>query len=78
MYSKSLVSLALLAVLYSSAQARIRIIERDGRALWGRRFGNENPAVISEISRACDGAICGVLSGKANALNRTWQTISLV
>ncbi|KAG9104832.1 hypothetical protein FRC06_008062 [Ceratobasidium sp. 370] len=65
MFSKSLVSLALLAVLSSSAQARMRIIERDGRALWGRRFGQENPAVVADISRACDGAVCGVLGGKA-------------
>lgn len=64
MFSKSLVSFVLLAVLSSGAQARIRIIERDGRALWGRRFGQENPAVAGQIGSACNGAICGVLGGR--------------
>ncbi|KAG8747337.1 hypothetical protein FRC10_001516 [Ceratobasidium sp. 414] len=65
MFNKSLVSFALLAVLSSSAQARIQIIERDGRALWSRRFGQESPAVIGQIGSACAGEICGVLGGKA-------------
>ncbi|CAE7098835.1 unnamed protein product [Rhizoctonia solani] len=65
MFSKSLVSFVLLAVLANSVDARIRVIERDGRALYGRRFGQEQNPAISELSSACNGAICGVLAGKA-------------
>lgn len=65
MFSKSFVSFVLLAVLSSGAQARLRIVERDGRALYGRRFGQENPQVISDLSGACDGAVCGNLAGQA-------------
>ncbi|CAE6442601.1 unnamed protein product, partial [Rhizoctonia solani] len=62
---KSLVSFALLSVLASSVDARMRVIERDGRALYGRRFGQEQNPTISELSSACNGAVCGVLAGKA-------------
>ncbi|CAE6437228.1 unnamed protein product [Rhizoctonia solani] len=65
MFSKSLVSFALLSVLASSVDARMRVIERDGRALYGRRFGQEQNPAISELSSACNGAVCGVLAGKA-------------
>ncbi|CAE6354100.1 unnamed protein product [Rhizoctonia solani] len=65
MFSKSLVPFMLLAVLANSVDARIRIIERDGRALYGRRFGQEQNPAIAELSSACNGAICGVLAGKA-------------
>lgn len=65
MFSKSFVSFVLLAVLSGEAQARTRIVERDGRALWGRRFGQESPAVIGQIGSACRGEVCGVLGGKA-------------
>jgi len=65
MFSKSFVSFVILAVLSGGAQARMRIVERDGRALYGRRFGQENPAVIGQLSGACEGQVCGVLSGKA-------------
>ncbi|KAH7341280.1 hypothetical protein B0J17DRAFT_610233 [Rhizoctonia solani] len=65
MFSKSLVSFALLSVLASSVDARMRVVERDGRALYGRRFGQEQNPAISELSSACNGAVCGVLAGKA-------------
>ncbi|CAE6475113.1 unnamed protein product [Rhizoctonia solani] len=65
MFSKSLVSFALVAALASSVDARTRIIERDGRALVGRRFGQEQNPAIAELSSACNGATCGVLAGKA-------------
>ncbi|KAG8725749.1 hypothetical protein FRC12_024068, partial [Ceratobasidium sp. 428] len=64
MLNKSLVSLVLLALLSGGVEARIRVIERDGRALWGRRFGNENNAVAGQIGSACEGAVCGVLGGR--------------
>ncbi|CAE6396823.1 unnamed protein product [Rhizoctonia solani] len=65
MFSKSLVSFVLLAVLSSGVDARMRTIERDGRALYGRRFGQEQNPAISELSSACQGNVCGVLAGKA-------------
>lgn len=65
MFSKSFVSFVILAVLSSGAQARMRIVERNGRALYGRRFGQENPAVIGQLSSACEGQVCGVLAGQA-------------
>ncbi|CCO28519.1 hypothetical protein BN14_02514 [Rhizoctonia solani AG-1 IB] len=65
MFSKSLVSFVLLAVLTSGVDARMRVVERDGRALYGRRFGQEQNPTISELSSACAGNICGVLAGKA-------------
>lgn len=65
MFSKSLISFVLLAVLSGGAQARVRIVERDGRALYGRRFGQEHPQVISDLSSACEGGVCGTLAGQA-------------
>ncbi|EUC57592.1 hypothetical protein RSOL_225930 [Rhizoctonia solani AG-3 Rhs1AP] len=65
MFSKSLVPFVLLAVFTSSVNARMRVIERDGRALYGRRFGQEQNPAIAELSSACNGATCGVLAGKA-------------
>lgn len=49
MFSKSFVTFVFLAVLSGGAQARLRVVERDGRALYGRRFGQENPAVVSSF-----------------------------
>ncbi|KAJ1308044.1 hypothetical protein OPQ81_002111 [Rhizoctonia solani] len=65
MISKSLVSFVLLSVLANSVDARMRTIERDGRALYGRRFGQEQNPAIAELSSACAGGTCGVLAGKA-------------
>ncbi|KAG8691408.1 hypothetical protein FRC11_004274 [Ceratobasidium sp. 423] len=65
MFSKSLASFVLVAALACSVDARMRIIERDGRALVGRRFGQEQNPAIAELSSACNGAVCGVLAGKA-------------
>jgi hypothetical protein len=53
MFSKSLVSFVLLAVLTSGVDARMRVVERDGRALYGRRFGQEqNPTVSAYTYRS--------------------------
>ncbi|KAL0061947.1 hypothetical protein AAF712_011231 [Marasmius tenuissimus] len=69
MFAKSKLALAVIAVLAvsDSALGRIRWLERDGRAvqLHPRRFGQENPAVIQELSQACPGQVCGTLSGAA-------------
>ncbi|KAB5591722.1 hypothetical protein CTheo_4836 [Ceratobasidium theobromae] len=65
MFGKKFATFVLFAILSSGTHARMRVIERDGRALYGRRFGQENPSVIRELGSACAGQICGVLSGKA-------------
>ncbi|QRV75196.1 hypothetical protein RhiJN_03211 [Ceratobasidium sp. AG-Ba] len=64
MFSKSLVSFVLLAILSSGAQARIRIVERDGRALYGRRFGQESIPEAGQLGSACQGDVCGILGGR--------------
>ncbi|OBZ72196.1 hypothetical protein A0H81_07966 [Grifola frondosa] len=69
MFSKSQSALLTLSVLAVSDQAfgRIRWLERDDKAVFlhPRRFGQEHPAVIDQLSAACPGQVCGVLSGQA-------------
>jgi len=53
------------ALLLGGVEARFLIPERDGRAIFARRFGQEHPQVIEDLGKACPGQICGVLSGAA-------------
>ncbi|THH33193.1 hypothetical protein EUX98_g980 [Antrodiella citrinella] len=64
---KTRLALGLLALLTLSEEvlARTRWMERDGRALYLRRFGEEHPAVIDKLSSACGGGICTTLAGQA-------------
>ena len=67
MFTKSalLISIIQAASLLSSVEARIWILERDGRAIYARRFGQEQPAVLKEIAAACGGGTCDTLAGEA-------------
>ena len=60
-----LISIAQAALLLSSAEARIWLLERDGRAVYARRFGQEQPTVLKEIAAACGGGVCDTLAGEA-------------
>ena len=53
------------ALLLCSAEARIRILERDGRAIFARWLGQEQPPVLVEIRAACGGGVCDTLARKA-------------
>lgn len=53
------------ALLLRDTEARIWILERDGRAIFARRFGQEQPQVLAEIRAACGGGVCDTLAGKA-------------
>ena len=67
MLSKSFVSFVTLSLLFVSEPVlgRFAIFERDNRALFSRSFGNENPAILSELSAACGGGVCATLAGQA-------------
>jgi len=67
MFSKTASLFVLAASAILPALGRERWAERDGHAvlLHPRRFGQENPAVISKLSAACSGQVCGVLAGSA-------------
>ena len=69
MFSKrSACLVALLVVSFcEQATARYRWLERNDRfiALYPRRFNQEHPEVITKLSQACPGQICGPLSGQA-------------
>ena len=67
MFTKSalLISIIQAASLLSSAEARIWLLERDGRAIYARRFGQEQPPVLKEIAAACGGGTCDTLAGEA-------------
>jgi len=53
--------------LTASALGREVILERDGKAVFlaKRRFGQENPAVIQQVSQACGGGACATIAGSA-------------
>ena len=53
------------ALLLGSVEARIWLLERDGRAIYARRFGQEQPEVLTEIRAACGGGVCDTLAGEA-------------
>ena len=63
------VTLVVLSVFFAPdvALGRIRWPERDGRSILlnPRRFGEQNPQVITEIGAACPGQVCGPLSGQS-------------
>jgi hypothetical protein len=55
--------LALVAA--STVYGRFLIVERDGRAIFPRRFGQEQcNGLPGQIGQACQGDVCGVLGGK--------------
>jgi len=56
--------LALVAA--STVYGRFLIVERDGRAIFPRRFGQEQCGGLpAQIGQACQGDVCGVLGGKS-------------
>ncbi|KAI9439933.1 hypothetical protein H4582DRAFT_1812660 [Lactarius indigo] len=69
MLNGAVLSLTLLVTLSLSDLTLGRIVwaERDGKAvlLNPRRFGQEHPQVITDLSNACPGQVCGVLAGAA-------------
>ncbi|KAF4613479.1 hypothetical protein D9613_007807 [Agrocybe pediades] len=60
-------ALLILAISLDQVSARLRWLERDGRAvnLYPRRFGQEQPAVIAKLGSLCPGQVCGTLAGQA-------------
>jgi len=60
-----LISIIQAASLLSSVEARIWLLERDGRAIYARRFSQEQPPVLKEIAAACGGGTCDTLAGEA-------------
>ncbi|KAL5504197.1 hypothetical protein ACEPAH_8271 [Sanghuangporus vaninii] len=63
----SIITIAL-SVLSMTDQAlgRYRWLERDNKPilLHPRRFGQQNPDVLTRLGSACDGSVCGVLAGQ--------------
>lgn len=61
-----LVVLSLLS-LSGPALGRERWLERNRKPLYfyPRRFGQEHPAVLDQLSSACPGEVCGDLAGQA-------------
>ena len=60
-----LVSVIQAALLLSGVEARIWLLERDGRVIYARRFNQEQPPVLKEIAAACGGGVCDTLAGEA-------------
>lgn len=60
-----LISIIQAALFFDSVESRIWLLERDGRTVYARRFGQEQPAVLKEIAAACTGGICDTLAGEA-------------
>lgn len=60
-----LLSIIQAALLLSSVEARIRLLERDGRAVFARKFGQGQPAVLKELAAACGGGVCDALADEA-------------
>ncbi|KAI5122268.1 hypothetical protein M0805_002349 [Coniferiporia weirii] len=69
MFSKGFTAFVALSLfsLSNEALGRERWLERDNKPvlLHPRRFGQENPAVLAQLSSACEGQVCGVLAGSA-------------
>ncbi|EJD06901.1 uncharacterized protein FOMMEDRAFT_17361 [Fomitiporia mediterranea MF3/22] len=71
MFSKQFISFVAVAISLLSASEQVlgreRWLERDNKAVFlhPRRFGQENPAVLSQLSSACDGGVCATLAGQA-------------
>ena len=53
--------------LSQPAKSRERWLERNSKAVYfyPRRFGQEHPPVLDDLSAACPGQICGTLAGQA-------------
>lgn len=62
-----LISVIQAALLLGSVEARIWLLEREGRAIFARRFGQVQPAVLKEIASACGGGVCDALADEAVA-----------
>lgn len=62
-----LISIIQAALLLGSVEARIWLLERDGRVLFARRFGQAQPAVLKDIASACGGGVCDALADEAVA-----------
>jgi hypothetical protein len=60
-----LISILQVALLLSSVEARTWLLERDGRAIYGRKFGQDQPAVLQELAAACGGGVCNTLASEA-------------
>ena len=67
MFARSalLISIIQVALLLGSAEARIRLLERDGRAVFARKFGQDQPTVLRELAAACGDGICDALADEA-------------
>jgi hypothetical protein len=63
--SALLISIIQAALLLGSAEARIGLLERDGRAVFARKFGQQQPSVLKELAAACGGGICDTLADEA-------------
>lgn len=53
------------ALLLGSVQARIWLLERDGRATYPRGLGQEQPATLRDVAAPCTGETCDTLNGEA-------------
>jgi hypothetical protein len=71
MFTKSAlwISIIQVALLLSNVEARTWLLERDGRAIYARRFSQEQPPVLKEIAAACGGGTCDTLAGEAVSLH---------
>lgn len=58
-------SLVQTTLLLCSVEARIWLLERDGRAIYGRSFGQAQPPVLRELAAACGGGVCNALAVEA-------------
>ena len=71
MFNKQFVPFVAIALSLLSAPeqvlGRYRWLERDNKPVFlhPRRFGEQNPEVLTQLSSACDGAVCGTLAGQA-------------
>ena len=70
-----LISVIQVALLFGSVEARIWLLERDGRAIFARRFGQVQPAVLKEIASACGGGVCDALADEAVSHSRLTPSV---
>ena len=68
---RSIVSLLAFALTFLCLSWRVlgreRWLERNNKPVYfyPRRFGEEHPAVLDQLSLACAGQVCGTLAGQA-------------
>lgn len=72
-----LISIVQAALLLGTVEARIWLLERDGRAIFARRFGQAQPEVLREIAAACGGGICEALADEAVSCSPLTRSVSL-